>query len=294
MKLFRGDKKVEYGIGVNLDKGEVQVALVEELGVKHLMVRVPLWDMDRVDEYVKFVRSFGEDKQIVINILQDREHIEDTQLLKENITKIFKSFSGIVDEYQIGSAINRTKWGFFSMGEYLRFYQTIQEIRDESFSSLILIGSSVIDFEYHYTIRTLFNLYPIKYDRVSSLLYVDRRGDPKNSQMVIFDTKNKIDMLYSIARLSPKTKDDIYITEVNWPLSGTAPYAPTSEVECVDESEYANYLKEYLTIAKDSQKISRVYWHQLIARGYGLVDDSGDTIRKMEGFDIFRKMVLAE
>ncbi len=177
------------------------------------------------------------------------------------------------------------------MGEYLKWYQHIQAIRDEKYPDLKLIGSSVIDFEYHYTIRTLFNFCSLKYDKLSSLLYVDRRGSPNNTQMGIFDTKNKISMLYSLAKLSSKTSDEIYITEVNWPLSNTAPYAPTSELECVSEETYARYMREYLEIAKESGKIQRVYWHQLIAAGYGLVDDRGGIIRKTKAFEEYKQML---
>jgi len=297
MTLFKG-RKVHlngfYGMGVNLDKGEVQKELIEELGVKHLLVRMPLWDMNRVDEYVCFVKSFGEDKHILLNILQDREHIEDSELLEKHINIIFEKFSPFVQEYQVGNAINRTKWGFFSMGEYLKWYQSIQNIRDEKYPKLKLIGSSVIDFEYHYTIRTLFNFFPMKYDKFSSLLYVDRRGDPNNSQMGIFDTKNKINMLYSLVRLSSKTSNDIYITEVNWPLSNTTPHAPTSELECVSEDAYARFMLEYHTIVKKSGKVERVYWHQLIAAGYGLVDDRGDTLRKTKAFTTYKQMLKSD
>ena len=294
MSLFKGKKvakKSFYGIGVDLNKGEVQKELIEELGVKHLLVRMPLWEIHRVDEYVKFARSFGEDKKILLNILQDREHIEDEVLLQKDMEIIFKQFSPFVEEYQIGNAINRTKWGFFSMKEYLKWYEVIQKIRDEKYPDLKLIGSSVIDFEYHYTIRTLFNFFSVKYDKFSSLLYVDRRGAPNNTQMGIFDTKNKISMLYALVKISPKTTDKIYITEVNWPLSNTAPYAPTSEVECVSEEKYAKFMLEYLHTAKESGKIQRVYWHQLIAAGYGLVDDRDSKLRKTKAFEKLRKVI---
>ncbi|RUM75502.1 MAG: hypothetical protein DSZ12_03505, partial [Sulfurovum sp.] len=181
MPLYKGKKidvKNFYGMGVDIDKGSVQKELIDELGVKHLLIRMPLWQMDRVEEYVAFAKSFGEDKEILLNILQDREHIEDKALLQKDIETIFNAFGSFVTEYQIGNAINRSKWGFFSMKEYLSWYQTIQKIRDEKYPHLKLIGSSVIDFEFHYTIRTLFNFFSVKYDRFSSLLYVDRRGSP--------------------------------------------------------------------------------------------------------------------
>ena len=294
MPLFKGKETAKegfYGMGVDLDKGEAQKELIEELGIKHLLVRMPLWEMQRIEEYVAFAKSFGKDKQILLNILQDREHIEDTVLLQKDIGIIFEKFSPFVSEYQMGNAINRTKWGFFSMKEYLGWYQTIQKIRDEKYPKLKLIGSSVIDFEYHYTIRTLFNFFSLKYDIFSSLLYVDRRGSPDNKQMGIFNTKNKISMLYALVKLSPKTSNDIYITEVNWPLSHTAPYAPTSELECVSEEAYSRFMLKYLETAKKSGKIQRVYWHQLIAPGYGLVDNRDGQIRKTEAFESLKKKI---
>ena len=293
MKLFKSkdiDSREFYAMGVDLDKGDIQVELIKELGVKHILVRMPLWEMSRVDEYLSFVQKFKGVK-VLLNILQDREHIEDKELLQRDIEIIFAKFSPFIKEYQIGNAINRTKWGFFSMGEYLSFFETIQKIRDEKYPQLQLIGSSVIDFEYHYTIRTLFNLFKVRYDKFSSLLYVDRRGSPDNKQMIIFDTKNKIDMLYALVRLSPKSSNDIYITEVNWPLSGTAPYAPTSEKECVSEEDYSKFMLRYLDIAKSSRKIKRVYWHQLIATGYGLVDNRDGKIRKREAFYAYQKLI---
>jgi hypothetical protein len=285
------DKARFYGMGVDVDKGEVQKELIEELGVKYLLMRMPLWEMHRVDEYVAFAKGFGKDKYILLNILQDRKHIEDSALLQKDIEILFEKFGSFVFEYQVGNAINRTKWGFFSMGEYLAWYQTIQGIRDKKYPQLKLIGSSVIDFEFHYTIRTLFNFFAVKYDKFSSLLYVDRRGSPRNTQMGIFDTKNKINMLYALTKLSPKTTECIYITEANWPLSHTAPYAPTSELECVSEEVYTQYMLAYHEIALKTAKVERIYWHQLIAAGYGLVDDREGTIRKTPAFKSYQRMI---
>jgi len=272
------------GMGVDRTAGDTQVALINELGIKHLLIRLPLWDMGRIDDTVEFARSFGSDKVILINILQDRGHIEDLLLLAHDIKSIFEKFDGVAHEFQVGNAINRTKWGFFGVGEYLRFYEVVQGVRDRHYPHIKLVGPSVIDFEYHYTIRALFNRTSVRYDKLSALLYVDRRGSPYNTQMGIFDTRRKIDMLYSLAKLSPKLGDEIYITEVNWPLSNTAPYAPTSEFECVSEETYAQYMREYLDIALKSKKITRVYWHRLIAPGYGLVDNRGEKLRKMVAF----------
>ena len=247
--------------------------------------------MENIDSYVTFAKRFGNDKEILITIVQDREHIENLKLLAKDITTIFQKFEGVATEFMIGNAINRIKWAFVSMEEYLSFYQVIQQVRDEQFPTLKLIGSSVIDFEYHFTIRTLFNGYPIHYDKVASLLYVDRRGSPYSTQMGIFDFKNKITFLDTIVRSSSKCNNNIYITESNWPLTGTAPYAPTSEKECVSEELYNKYMLEYFDIALKSQKIEKVYWHQLIAGGYGLVDEREGKMRKREAFYLFKGML---
>ncbi|RXK03756.1 hypothetical protein CRV02_00765 [Arcobacter sp. CECT 8989] len=300
MKLFRGKEELSnkefIGLGVNLDKDDgnnIQQKLIEELGVKNLIIRVPLWDMQNLDSYVEFAKSFNEisPKNILLNIMQDRAHIEDKKLLKKDLELIFSKFSYFVKEYQIGTTINRAKWGFFAVKEYIGVFKVAQEIRDEKYKGLKLIGPSTIDFEYYYNVRAMFNLYKIKYDKVSSLLYVDRRGAPSNTQYGFFDTKNKIDLLFSLCKLSLKTNDEVYITEVNWPLSNTAPYAPTSEHECVSNEDYSKYMIEYLETVKRSKKIQKVFWHQLIAPGYGLVDNRDAKIVKLPQFYVLKEFL---
>lgn len=297
MKFLKENNEVSnedfYGIGVNLDKGESQVELIEELGVKNLIIRFPLWDIKNIDLYVDFAQSFNKKspKNILLNIIQDRDNIEDKELLKTNLELIFEKFKNISNEYQIATTINRAKWGFFSVSEYLNFYKVAQNLKEQKFPNIKLLGPSVIDFEYYYNVRAMFNLESIKYDKVSSLLYVDRRGSPKNSQYLFFDLKNKIDLLYSLVKLSPKCSDEIYITEVNWPIQNTVPYAPTSQKECVSLEDYAKYMLEYFKIAKKSHKIKRVYWHQLIASGYGLVDNREGKIVKYPQFYAYKEMI---
>jgi hypothetical protein len=120
---------------------------------------------------------------------------------------------------------------------------------------------------------------------------VDRRGSAKNSQYGIFDLKNKIEFLDTIVRTSTKCEDKIIISETNWPLKGTAPYAPTSEKECVSEEEYTKYMLEYFDISKKTGRIEKIFWHQLIAPGYGLVDNRGEELRKMPQYYAYKKMI---
>jgi len=276
-----------FAMGVNLDKEPIKSpSLIKELGVENILIRLPLSDIENLSEYKNFIDSFKK-CNILINILQDRKHIEDKELLRNSIFAIFSTLN--VKEYQIANAINRKKWAFFTMDEYLIFYQTIQEIRDRHFPHIKLIGSSVIDFEYHFSVRTLFNLYKVHYDKFSTLLYVDRRGSPQNRQMG-FDLIKKIKLLYSIVKLSPKSENKIVITETNWPISNTAPYAPTSEKECVSLEKYAHYMVQYHLMALSTGMVEKIYWHQLVAPGYGLIDNR-DGIKKYPAFYAYKTMV---
>lgn len=290
---FKTKKKIQsdtfFAMSVNLDKEPLLTpALLDELEVEHILVRCKLWEMDKLSELSHFIATC-KPKEVTLNILQDREHIEDLTLLENNLRKIFNTFSKSVARFQIGSTINRAKWGFFSVNEYNRFYKTAYDLKVKEFSNLELIGSGVIDFEYHFTAHTLFNFASFSYDGIASLLYVDRRRAPENTQMG-FDLTKKISLLSSMVRLSPKTSDNIYITETNWPITNTAPYAPTSVFECVDEESYANFMVRYYLLTFASQQVDAVFWHQLIAPGYGLIDNR-EGVRKRTAYEAFKTML---
>ena len=78
------------------------------------------------------------------------------------------------------------------------------------------------------------------------------------------------------------------MSEVDWPLAGTAPYCPVSAPyvlpghdsgkAAVSEDSYGDYMLRYLCLALASGLVDRVYWWRLVARGFGLVDDT-DPVR---------------
>jgi len=162
LKLFEnssgGDNHDIFCMGVSLENSvEDEKQMLKELGVKKLLVRFPMWEMDRLSEYKEYVKSFSE-YEVMINLMQSRTHIENHDKLKEDIKKIFEAFEG-VSEYQVGTTINRKKWRFYSVDEFLEFFEVVQSVRDENYHDKKLIGSSVIDFEYHFSLRSLFNFY---------------------------------------------------------------------------------------------------------------------------------------
>jgi hypothetical protein len=290
-RTIKQSEFISLGVDFEREKDATN-ALLKELGVQNILLRCKLWEMEKLDELLAFIQQHT-DKKITLKILQDRENIEDLKLLEKNLEIIFSKFDGLILRYEIGSTINRSKWGFFSVDEYNRFFQVAFRLKKEKFSHIELIGGGVIDFEYHFTAHTLFNFFNFKYDGVSTLLYVDRRGAPENTQLG-FTLSDKIAWLSTMLWLSPKTAKKLHITETNWPLSGTAPYAPTSEKECVSEEEYANYMLRYYLLAFASQQVDSVAWHQLIAPGYGLVDNRDGKIRKTEAFYSFKELIKGE
>ena len=65
---------------------------IEELGINHLLIRLPLADVDNLSQYTELASQFSE-KQILVDILQDRQHIEAPELLKKQLRAIFSAFS---------------------------------------------------------------------------------------------------------------------------------------------------------------------------------------------------------
>ncbi len=283
------DSKDFFCIGVDFERETQEtLTLIDELNTSRVLVRLKLWEMEKLEQLSSFLEKIPH-KKITLKILQDRENIEDATLLHTNLEQIFSTLQNRVDIFEIGSTINRAKWGFFSVGEYLHFYKVAYDLQQTQFQNITLIGSGVIDFEYHYTFHTLFNRAKIHYNGVSALLYVDRRGAPENTQLG-FTLSDKIAWLSTLTWLSPKTEHKLHITETNWPITATAPYAPTSETECVDEESYANFMLRYHFLAFASQQVDTLSWHQLIAPGYGLIDNR-DRIKKRTAFESYKFMV---
>jgi len=277
-----------FSLGVDFEhQNEQTQELINELGVTSILLRLKLWEIQKLPLLLAFAKQ-NKQKKIILKVMQDRENIEDLTLLQKNLREIFSTLGEVVDIFEIGTTINRSKWGFFSVKEYNNFYKVAYNLKTSEFPNITLIGSGVIDFEYHYTAHTLFNFEKYHYDGVSSLLYVDRRGAPENMQLG-FALSDKIALLSTMVWLSRKTTQRLFITETNWPLSGTAPYAPTSEFECVNEQSYADFMLRYYLLAFASQQVDSVSWHQLIAPGYGLVDNR-EGLKKYTAFETYKFM----
>tara|TARA_Y100000816_G_scaffold116828_1_gene81879 strand:- start:2394 stop:4523 length:2130 start_codon:yes stop_codon:yes gene_type:complete len=292
------EKKIDsFGLCVNLDKPiESQkkisnielIDMIEELSVQNILVRIPLSDFENIENYIGFIEQL-KDKDILVCVLQDRQHIIDKHLTKKRLDLIFSRLEDKVKVFQIGNSINRKKWAFLSVDEYFSFFKIAYDLKENKFPKIKLLGGNIIDFDVPFFSRSVFHLKSIYYDGIASQLYVDRRGGPEQKQFG-FDTLNKIRAYAALARASKKTVNDLYITEVNWPLIGMKNWAPAKDF-LIDESQQSSYLVRYYLLMLATGKVKKCFWHQLVAPGYGLVNNLNQKIVKREAYYSFKYLI---
>jgi len=241
------------------------------LGVPQALVRLHPWESDRRAE-VDLARDLASAGiELTFALPQSRELVRDPARWRAAIEAIAELFTPFGARFQIGQAINRSKWGVWNYGEYLDLAGAAAEILRRR-PGVELAGPAVIDFEAHATAAVVDRRHAsLRFDALASLLYVDRRGAPENSQLG-FDTVDKVAVLAAIAGTSRLvTSERQWITEVNWPLR-EGPHSPAGRKVAVDEATQAEYLARYYLLTLGSGLVERVFWWQLTAKGYGLID----------------------
>ena len=257
------------------------------LGVRNTLMRVPSWEMSELKKYLSLTESLNKENiSFVIAVLQNRDDVLNPPKWKDALKEIFSAFHSSASYFEIGHAWNRTKWGVWDFLEYLKLLEPIGELKTE-FPDIKLVGPAVIDFEFH-LIHIVLKYF--SFDKVSSLLYVDRHGAPENTQFG-WNTSRKVCLLKAIIDYSKNPSKDCWITEVNWPLRGTGKYSPAAGRPNVSEEEYADFLVRYHILCLCTGFIERIYWWQLIAPGYGLIDNRDREWRLRPGYWAYKNMV---
>jgi tRNA A-37 threonylcarbamoyl transferase component Bud32 len=264
------------GVGLCLrpwpENPQAPLSLVDELGVRHVLVRLHPWDEEHAAE-LELVRGLRERGcELTFALPQNRELVRDPARWKGAVERLAEAFAPFGPRFQVGQAINRSKWGIWNLREYMELARSAEAVL-RRIPGVEILGPAVIDFEYHMTAAVLNQKDAgFRFDAVSALLYVDRRGAPENRQAG-FDTVDKVVLLKSIADTARNAAGRCWITEVNWPL-WEGPHSPAGKSVSVDEESQADYLARYYLLALGTGLVERVFWWQLVARGYGLIDPS--------------------
>jgi hypothetical protein len=228
--------------------------------------------------------------EVAFVIPQNRDLVRDREHWRHAVTELAELFTPFGRHFQVGQAINRSKWGIWTQQEYVDLYLEASEILRRH-PGVEVLGPSVIDFEFQSILALVDRRLPdLRFDIVSSLLYVDRRGAPENRQMGL-DTVDKVTLLRAIADVGRCSSSRCWITEVNWPLR-EGPHSPAGKTVAVSEDEQADYLVRYYLLVLGTGLVERVYWWRLIARGYGLVVPSSDgSLRRRPAWKALRNLV---
>ncbi|MFL6199673.1 MAG: lipopolysaccharide kinase InaA family protein [Thermoanaerobaculia bacterium] len=288
---LRREPATFHGFGVALrpwpEDPQALLGLVDDLGAKHVLLRLHPWEDDHDAEEELARELHGRGLELTFALPQNRELVKDPARWRRALEEIGPRFSPYGKRFQVGQAINRSKWGIWNLNEYVRLVQEASEV----LQGAEILGPAVIDFEHHVTAAVLNLKRPgLRFDAVSALLYVDRRGAPENPQAG-FDTEGKVLLLKAIADTARNSTGRVWITEVNWPLR-EGPHSPAGQAVSVGEQEQADYLVRYYLLALGTGAVERVFWWQMIAKGYGLVDPVGlGYLRRRPAFEAFRALI---
>ena len=250
------------------------LAALEAARARAVLLRLHPWQAEHDAEEALARELAGRGYELSFALPQNRELVRDPSRWQSAVEELGERFSPYGRHFQVGQAINRSKWGVWNSREYVELVQRAEEVLRRR-SEIEILGPAVIDFEPHATAAAV-NLKraDVQFDVLASLLYVDRRGAPENRQLG-FDSVDKALLVKAIAETGRNCSPRSWITEVNWPL-WEGPHSPAGRNVAVDEQSQANYLVRFFVSLFAAGAAERIYWWQLIAKGYGLVDPESD------------------
>ncbi len=278
--------KGRLGLSINLEpeRFDKERKWLTPLGALPLLVRLYHHEsLSRQRYAVEAVRKLqAEGHRVVVALVQDRRAVRFPDKWADFVNRAGGSLSGFVEAFEVGHAVNRVKWGVWNLKEYQQLLAPFSGWRDR-YPQIPLWGPAGIDFEFPRLLPFLDQVPEgAGWSVFSHHMYVDRRGAPENEQAG-YDTVRKLAMGRAIARVHPACEERLVVSEVNWPLSGTGVWSPVGSPyqspgprlndPSVDEETYAAYMVRYVLLALCSGMAERVYWWNLAAHGFGLIDD---------------------
>lgn len=307
-QCWRSEIDLKDRVGVSIEHEEGQdnrrIQFLEPLGPIPVMVRFyhhkgPT-GLEKTAGLVRCLREHGH--PVSIALTQDRNAVRNPAGWTQFVREVLRATCDNIEYAEVGHAVNRVKWGIWSIAEYRNLMAGLDGITRE-FQGVRFTGPAAIDFEYPFVQAALDRLpRDVRLAALSHHLYVDRRGAPENRQGP-FSTLEKLALARAIAATSKSCEDKLIISEVNWPITGTGVYSPVNSPyespgprfndPSVTEDQYADYMIRYLLIALCSGMADRVYWWRLVSRGFGLVDDSHKEWRARPAYTMLRFFLSA-
>lgn len=241
--------------------------------------------------------------EVSLSLVQSRMAVREPESWEAMVRRTVERTRDFAAAYFVCHAPNRTKWGIWDYRELARLLLPVRELKAR-FPETKFCAPGCIDFEPH-ALAAALSVLPDEpvFSALAHALYVDRRGDPDNTQGG-YDTAKKIALLGAFSeRCRAIEGDKVVLTEANWPLAGTGPWSPvTSPYETksprhndpsVTETQYAVYMAKYIRTALSSKRVERLFWWRLAAHGFGLVDipPDGSPPRARPAFAVFRDLV---
>ena len=267
------------------------LAALDDLSVRHVLLRLHPWQEEHQAEESLALALRDRGIELSFSLPQNRELVKDPKRWRESVRRLATTFAPLGQAFQVGQAINRSKWGVWHPGEYIQLLRSANSELRQVREDVQVLGPPIIDFEFHGLAAMLNSGAPdLHFDAVASLLYVDRRGAPENEQMGL-DTVGKVQLLKGIAETSKNCPSgSVWITETNWPLR-EGPHSPAGRDVAVSEEHQADYLVRYFVLVLATGLVHRTFWWQPIARGYGLIDPAGGELRRRASFFAMREVV---
>jgi len=239
----------------------------------------------------------GEGYEVAGAMVQSRKAVTDPASWRALLDEVFGEVGDVLGEVEIGHAINRVKWGLWSVDEYVALLEPWRDL-ERRYPHVKLLGPAVNDFEFQYLASALAQVpRDVELDATSLHLYVDRRGAPENEQRVMGGRYDAVDKFAWARALG----GEVVVTEVNWPLKDPGGYMPEfnpyfwkgnpSLDTTVTEEQQAWYLVRYVLLALCSGMVRRVYWWHLASPLFGIVDTTADGWRARPAHKALRDLL---
>jgi hypothetical protein len=263
------------------------LAAFDRLGARRATIRLHPWQKSH-DEEPELARALADrGVDLAFTLPQNRELVRDPARWERAEGELARRFRPLGKRFQVGQAINRSKWGIWNYDEYLArgalpaSCVPAPRVRGRALRA----GSHRFRSPRHGGGGE-----PSGAGRASGAhldgcesFHVDR-ARAENRQLG-FDTVDKVTLAAAIAergRLVGRRAS--WVTEVNWPLR-EGPHSPAGKSVAVDEQAQADFLVRFYLLAAGSGLVERIDWWQLVAKGYGLCDpEASGTLRERPSF----------